>query len=639
MAFDKPRLVAEIDGEFARFAMETGRHQFEQKAALRCADQQDFQSAVASYLAGVTGLRPIHAAVAIANPVDGDDVRMTNYPWQFSIEAVRQGLGLDTLVVVNDFTALAMAVPGLSGAQRRQIGSGSARAGSVMGVLGAGTGLGVSGLIPASEGWVALGAEGGHASFAPRDAREVRILQFAWQRHSHVSFERLISGSGIELMYEALSQGTPLAGNLLTAQEVIARALANACRICQEVMDVFCALLGTAAGNLAVTLGAKGGIYIGGSIAPGLGARLDNSRFRERFEDKGRFTNYLHSIPTFVITATDAAFDGAAAILDSQLRELGSANVAILQRVTQGLSGLSPAERRVAQHVLAHPRRAMTEPIAEIALAAQVSQPTVIRFCRSLGCDGLSDFKLKLASGLSATLPITHAQVRMDDSLVELGNKVLGNTASAILQERDKINWEQMAQAVQHLERAQRIDIHAIGHAAAVATDAQFKFMRMGVPCAAYTDQRLQLLAANAMRAGDVLLIVSGAGRVPHLLTVCDQARLRGATVLAITASQSPLAKKADLALLVDHAEDLDTHVAMVSRILQLLMVDVLAVSLAARRGGEANRPEPDDATDSADAPSHPPRASLRYGALHKAPRGAAGVATAQLAEITSHGV
>ncbi len=633
MVFDTPRLIAEIDGEFARFALESSRHQFVHKSALRCADQLDFQSAVATYLSTIQGPKPKHAAIAIANPVDGDAVRMTNYHWQFSIEAVRQGLALDTLLVVNDFTALAMAVPGLSGAQRRQIGSGAPRVGSVMGVIGAGTGLGVSGLIPASEGWVALGAEGGHASFAPRDAREVRILQHAWSRHSHVSFERLISASGIELMFEALALGAPQAGQALSANDIITRALANACQVCQEVIDVFCALLGTAAGNLAVTLGAKGGIYVGGSIAPRLGARLDHSRFRERFEDKGRFTDYLHSIPTFVITASDASFDGAATVLDSQLRELDSSSAAILQRIQQGLPSLSPAERRVAEHVLAHPRKAMSEPIAEIALASGVSQPTVIRFCRSLGCEGLSDFKLKLASGMSATLPITHAQVRSDDGIVEVGMKVLGNTASAILQERDKVNWDAFAQAVARLERAKRIDIHAIGHAAAVAIDAQYKFMRMGVPCAAYTDQRLQLLAANAMSEGDVLLVISSAGRVAHLLAVCDQARARGAQVLAVTASNSPLAKKADLALTVDHAENLDTHVAMVSRILQLLVIDVLAVSLA------ASKPLADAAMiDAADEDSPSSEGAPQAAQTSKPPK--AGVRTAHtLANITSHGI
>ncbi len=637
--FEAPRLIAEIDGEFARFGLEVGRGQFAHKAALRCADQQDFEHAVAAYMRSLPGPKPVHAAIAIAYPVEGDWVRMTNYTWQFSIEAVRQSLGLETLVVVNDFTALAMAVPGLSSSQRRQVGGGTPRVGSVMGVLGAGTGLGVSGLIPASEGWVALGTEGGHASFAPRDAREVRILQFAWTRHSHVSFERLISNSGLELMFEALAQGTLNAGQRLSAADILAQAMDGSCEICVDVVDVFCALLGTAAGNLAVTLGAKGGIYIGGNIAPYLGSRLDQSRFRERFEDKGRFNDYLRAIPTYVITASDASFDGAAAILESQLRELGSANVAILQRIQQGLVSLSPAERRVAEHVLAHPRQVMSEPIVDIASAASVSQPTVIRFCRSLGCDGLSDFKLKLAAGLSSAMPITHVQVRAGDSVGELGSKVMGNTAAAMLQERDRIDWNTVDQAVRWLMQAGRVDIHAIGHAAAVATDAQYKFMRVGLPCAAYTDERLQRLAAQAAKPGDLLLLISAGGMLPHLAEVCQIARERGARSVAVTMRGSPLAQAADLAVTLDHRENLDTHVAMVSRLLQLVVIDVLAVGVAALRPAPLGAASGD--ADSSDA--------IHLGAKPQAARSQGpktggkpplGVSTSTgLAAVTSHGL
>ena len=193
---DSPRLIADIGGTYARFALETAAGRFEHAASLRCADHPDFHSAVESYLASVPGLRPEHAAVAIANPVEGDAVRMTNYHWQFSIEQMRERLGLQTLVVVNDFTALAMALPRLPRQQVRQVGGGEARPHSVIGVLGAGTGMGVSGLIPAGaagEGWVALGTEGGHTSFAPREEREIAILRYGLTQHAHLCFERLLS--------------------------------------------------------------------------------------------------------------------------------------------------------------------------------------------------------------------------------------------------------------------------------------------------------------------------------------------------------------------------------------------------------------------------------------------------------------
>ncbi|MBU6436006.1 MAG: glucokinase, partial [Betaproteobacteria bacterium] len=587
--FAPPRLIADIGGTYARFALEVAPGRYEHGRVLRCADYADFHAAVRAYLDGLPVGHIDQAAVAIANPVEGDQVRMTNYHWQFSIEQMREELRLETLVVVNDFTALAMAVPRLAARDTRQVGGGYVRRDSVVGVLGAGSGLGVSGLIPANDGWVALGTEGGHASFAPHDEREVAILRHAWQKFSHVSFERLLSGPGLELIHQALATHARVSADPLAAPEITRRALEGLDPLCKEAVDVFCGLLGTAAGNLAVTLGALGGIYIGGSIVPRLGEYFDRSAFRRRFEDKGRFSDYLHGIPTFVITAENATFLGASAILAAQLKEAAPASGSlILEHIQRGLSALSPAERRVAEHVLAHPRAVLNDPIADIAHAAQVSQPTVIRFCRSLGCEGLSDFKLRLASGLTGTAPVTHAQVTDDDSPVELGAKVLGNTALAILQVRDQINRDQMEQAIELLHHANRIEFHAVGYYGSVAQDAQFKFLRFGIASMAYTDTRLQTLAAAALRAGDVAVLISSSGRVAELLEVADKARERGAAVIAITASQSPLARKADVTLIVDHAEDLSTQLPMISRILHLLAIDILAVGLAMRRSQPA---------------------------------------------------
>jgi glucokinase len=564
--------------------------------------------------------------VAIANPVEGDEVRMTNYHWQFSIEAMRGKLGFDTLVVVNDFTALAMALPRLGLADRRQVGGGSARERSVIGILGSGSGLGVSGLIPADDGWIALGTEGGHASFAPQDERELAILAFAKQSLPHVSFERLLSGPGLELIYRALAaRAGKRAAQGLSAPEITRRALAGSDAVCVDTLDAFCAMLGTAAANLAVTLGALGGIYIGGGIVPRLGATFDRSRFRQRFEDKGRFSAYLAQIPTWVITAENATFQGVSAILAAQLRNLaGAGAAAILEQIQRARPNLSPAEKRVADHVLAHPRSVLNDPVAEIARAAQVSQPTVIRFCRSLGCEGLSDFKLRLASGLTGTVPVTHTQVTRDDSVLELGTKVLGNTASSILQVRDHLNRDSIDRAIALLGAARRVDCFAVGYYGAVAHDAQYKFLRLGLPSGCYTDPRVQALAAQVLEAGDVAFIVSPSGRKDELLAVADAARERGAAVIAVTASQSALARKADVALIVDHAEDADLHLPMVSRVLHLLMVDIIAVGLAMQRGSGL---VPAAGSDM-DEPSLEPRARTVAPGVS---------AAAPLANLTSH--
>nr|WP_246312299.1 glucokinase [Aquabacterium terrae] len=615
-------MIADIGGTYARFALETAPGRFEQAASLRCAEHADFHAAVSAYLKSLPAERIQHAAVAIANPVEGDEVRMTNYHWQFSIEQMRERLGLETLVVVNDFTALAMAVPGLAESERRQVGGGLAREGSVIGVLGAGSGLGVSGLIPAQNGWVALGTEGGHTSFAPHDEREITILRFAWQQFEHVSFERLLSGPGLELIYRALAADAGRKDGTLPAPEITHRGLEGSDPLCASAIEAFCAMLGTAAANLAVTLGALSGVYIGGGIVPRLGAYFDRSPFRRRFEDKGRFSDYLRGIPTYVITADDATFAGASAILQAQLRTLETTpKSAILEQIRRGLEALSPAERRVAEHVLEHPRSALNDPIADIARAAAVSQPTVIRFCRSLGCEGLSDFKLRLASGLSGTVPVTHTQVTGDDSTVELGAKVLGNTASAILQLRDQLNRDTIERTIELLNAAPRVDFHAVGHYGPVALDAQYKFMRFGISSNACTDARLMVLAAAVLKPGDVAVLISSTGRIAELLEVADTARERGATVVAITASQSPLAKKADIALIVDHPEDVTTQLPMVSRVLHLLVIDILAVGVSMRRQGSGDSTEADGSERRARKAAGPQRtpgvsASLPYARL-----------------------
>ena len=586
--FDSPRLIADIGSTYARFALETERGQFSQITSLRCANFPDFYSAITQYLEQLKPLQVAHAAIAVANPVVGDEVIMTNYHWQFSIESMRVQLGFETLVIVNDFTALAMAVPRLAKNDVHKIGGGQALADAkqnVIGVIGPGSGLGVSGLIPVGEGWISLGSEGGHASFSPRNEKEIAVLRYAWKSFSHVSFERLLSGPGMELIYRALADYANVPSSDLTAAQITERGLANSDAVCADTLDLFCGLLGTAASNLAMTLGAMGGIYIGGGIVPRLGNYFERSTFRARFEDKGRFNHYLTAIPTFVITAEHATFIGVSEILDAQLRTIQSKpGSAILSQIRRVRADLSPAELRVADYILAQPRTVLNDPIIEIAKAAQVSQPTVIRFCRSLGCEGLSDFKLRLASGLTSTVPVTHTQVTREDSMIELGSKVLSNTASAILQVRNQINRETIDKAIELLNNANRVEFIAVGHYSAIARDAQYKFLRLGVASGACDEPRLQLLAVNVLKAGDVVVIMSSSGRVPELLEVAVQAKQRGATVLAITSSHSPLARNADVTLIVDHVEDVSTHLPMISRILHLLMIDILAVGVAMRR-------------------------------------------------------
>ncbi len=585
-ALIEPRLLADIGSTFARFAIEREPGVFAQVSAMHCEQYPDLLAALRAYLATVDGPAPRHGAIAIANPVDGDLVQMTNYKWHFSIEQVRAAVGFETLVVVNDFTALAMALPHLGEEAVRQVGGGSRRERSVLGVLGAGTGLGVSGLVPVDDGWVSLASEGGHVAFAPHNARELFVLEYAWRQYAHVSAERLMSASGIELIHRALAVRSDRAVEPLTAPEIARRAVAGECALCADAIEVFCEMLGTVAANLAVTLGAFGGIYIGGGIVPRLGGHFDRSGFRARFESKGRFSEYVAHVPTFVIATDTPTFTGVSAILNAQLKKR-SGGATLLERVRLARAELSAAEQRVADLVLSQPRSVLNDPIIDIAKRASVSQPTVVRFCRSLGYAGLSDFKLKLASGLTSTIPVSHTQVRRTDSALELGAKVLDNTAAALFAARDQLNNEAVERAIDLLLAARRVECYAIGNYAVVALDAQYKFLRFGVPAAAVTEPRLQAMAAAALGAGDVVIAISGSGRMTELLKSVDAALAAGATIIALAPSHSPLSRRASQLIAIDHPEDVATQVPMISRILYLAVIDILAVGVAMRRSSE----------------------------------------------------
>jgi glucokinase len=579
-----PRLLADVGGTNARFALEPAPGSITQIRVYPCADYPSLTEAVQAYLKDMKLARVSHAAIAIANPVDGDEISMTNHHWSFSIEATRRALNFDTLLVVNDFTALAMALPGLGDQQRVQVGPGTARQNSVIGLMGPGTGLGVSGLIPADDRWIALGSEGGHTSFAPQDEREDLVLQFARKKFGHVSFERVCAGPGLELIYRALAaRDKKRVPAELDPAMVTERAHAGDA-LALEAVECFCGILGSFAGNLAVTLGALGGIYIGGGVPLKLGPLFEQSPFRARFEAKGRFETYLGHIPTYLITAEYPAFLGVSAILAEQLANRANHGSGVSERIRQMRDALTPAERRVADLALNHPRSIISDPIADIARRANVSQPTVIRFCRSLGCQGLSDFKLKLATGLTGTIPMSHSQVHLGDTATDFGAKVLDNTVSAILQLREHLNFDNVERAIDVLHQARRVEFYGLGNSYVVAQDAHYKFFRFGIPTIAYGDIYMQSASAALLGQNDVIVAISKAGRSPDLLRALDTAMQAGAKVIAITSSHTPLAKRATISLETDHIEMRESQVSMISRILHLVMIDILAVGVAIRR-------------------------------------------------------
>lgn len=311
------RLIADIGGTNARFAIyrDTG---ILDAQTLQCADYASPAAAAIHYLATLNHKypAPTEAAFAIAGPITGDLIAMTNHVWRFSLETTRQQLGLQRLFAMNDFTALAMALPHLPQHELEKVGFGQPSKGAPIALIGPGTGLGVSGLLPIGAGparlWWPLQGEGGHSTMAAMNEREAAVLAHLRHRFTHVSAERVISGPGLVNLYGALSAVEGKVPESLEPADITHRAIQGVDRLCREALDMMCGMLGTVAGNLVLTLGALGGVYIGGGIVPKLGRLFVDSPFRDRFEDKGRYSDYLAAVPTYIIRTEHPAFIGLA---------------------------------------------------------------------------------------------------------------------------------------------------------------------------------------------------------------------------------------------------------------------------------------------------------------------------------------
>ncbi|MEE8248022.1 MAG: glucokinase [Alphaproteobacteria bacterium] len=324
-----PRLVADIGGTYGRFALSWPGRAPEPPGELICADYPELGAAIEAFLERrAPELAPRQAALAVAGPVTGDVVQITNHPWRFSSQELRRRLGLERLVVINDFSALSLSLPHLSDAELRPIGGGAPVPGAPKAVLGPGTGLGVAGLVPTRDGWLPLAGEGGHVDFVPGDEREVEILRRLKRRWDHVSAERLLSGPGLVSLYQILAKLEAGAVGEVpeapTPEAVVEAARAAEDGVAGAALRTFCAVLGAVAGDLALTLGALGGVYLAGGIVPRLGAAFDERGFRRRFEAKGRFADYLARIPVYVVMAAHPTLLGLARCLDDGVAPWGA---------------------------------------------------------------------------------------------------------------------------------------------------------------------------------------------------------------------------------------------------------------------------------------------------------------------------
>ena len=261
----------------------------------------------------------------------------------------------------------------------------------------------------------------------------------------------------------------------------------------------------------------------------------------------------------------------------------------MLDRIKASLPSLAPAEQRVGKLVLQDPRAFANLPVTELADRAHVSKPTVVRFCRSVGYDGLSDFKLKLAGSVSEGVPFIHRSVDADDKTADVAVKVIDNTVAAFLKYRNDASSFVIDQAVQALAQThstgKRIEFYGVGNSGIVAQDAQHKFFRLGMNTIAYSDGHMQVMSASMLSQGDCVVVISNSGRTRDLMDACDIARKRGATTIVITASGSPLATAGQIHLTADHPESYDRYSPMVSRLLHLLIIDILATTVALRIG------------------------------------------------------
>jgi glucokinase len=309
-------LVGDIGATNARFGLVSPAAEILHWRSYAVDHYPTIEDALADYLASRGDLPvPRRSALAIASAITGDLVSMTNHPWRFSIAALKARFGIERFAVINDFTAQALALPRLGPADRLEVGGGAAVPGEPLAVLGPGSGLGVSGLVACGAGWVALKGEGGHATMAPVTDRESAVLDHMRRRFDHVSAERVLSGPGLVNLYNTLAEIDGALSRGYAAAQITDLGMRGDDKLCVEATAMFCAMLGTIAGNLALTLGARGGCYIAGGIVPRLGHFFVDSSFRARFEAKGRFEPYLAAIPTYVVTNPLAAFLGCAAFL------------------------------------------------------------------------------------------------------------------------------------------------------------------------------------------------------------------------------------------------------------------------------------------------------------------------------------
>lgn len=315
-------LVGDVGGTNARLALceiETGA--ISQAKTFSTSDYASLEAVIRTFL-DEQKLEIREACIAIACPITGDRVEMTNHDWSFSTREMQGNLGLHQLEIINDFTAVSMAVPMLSADDLLQFGGGAPVKDKPVAIYGAGTGLGVAHLVHVDQRWVSLPGEGGHVDFAANSEEEDQILEVLRGELGHVSAERILSGGGLVNLYRAIVKSDDRVPEPLKPRDVTERALADSCTDCRRALAMFCVIMGRFGGNLALTLGTFGGVYIAGGIVPRFLEFFKASGFRGGFEDKGRFKAFVQDIPVYLIVHDNPGLLGSGAHLRQTLGQI-----------------------------------------------------------------------------------------------------------------------------------------------------------------------------------------------------------------------------------------------------------------------------------------------------------------------------
>jgi glucokinase len=314
-----PYVVADIGGTNARWGLVSGvdsggNYCIEAINTFENKHHPKFEDSLAAYLDSLGGLAVARVCVALAGPVLGDQIEMTNINWSFSIRAVEKQFNLRKLLIVNDFTALAYSTSALGEADVLRVKAGTQKH-APRAIIGPGTGLGMASLVPLAGKWLPLSGEGGHTAFAPRGEEEIALCSYLQLHQGYVSKEALLSGAGIERIYAGLAAVRGLTVAPQTAARISGLAARGDDDLAVDTLNVFCGVMGSAAADLALTVGALGGVYLGGGILPKVREFLIQSPFVTRFCDKAVMSHYVQDIPVFLIVADEPALVGAAALL------------------------------------------------------------------------------------------------------------------------------------------------------------------------------------------------------------------------------------------------------------------------------------------------------------------------------------